>query len=181
MSLGFAELFQEQLLWEPHLLVVALLLRNHVVFMLSFVVSFWMHIQIQMQETLAFLALCYRCSTRLQTWTFPLQTMTQRFSGLSIDENWLIIMTYKAVLWLLIIAWRLLWILEGQRRTWYPFIMMHAKWYYFESLAQIKPETGFNIAQLNFLRLNLPWGLPNYRSMKKMMDKECWTALFQYL
>ena len=145
MSLGFAELFQKRLLWEPHLLVVALLLRNHVVFMLSFVVSFWMHIQIQMQETSAFFALCYRCSTRLQTWTFPLQTMTQRFSGLSIDENWLIIMTYKAVLWLLIIAWRLLWILEGQRRTWYPFIMMHAKWYYFESLAQIKPETGFNI------------------------------------
>jgi len=139
MSLGFAELFQKRLLWEPHLLVVALLLRNHVVFMLSFVVHFWMHIQIQMQETSAFFALCYRCSTSLQTWTFPLQTMTQRFSGLSIDENWLIIMTYKAVLWLLIIAWRLLWILKGQRRT----------WYYFESLAQIKPETGFNIVLIH--------------------------------
>jgi hypothetical protein len=50
---------------------------------------------------------------------------------------------------------------------------MHAKWYYFETLAQIKPETGFNIAQLNFLQLNLLWGLPNHRSMKKMMDKEC--------
>jgi len=45
--------------------------------------------------------------------------------------------------------------------------MMHAKWYYFESLAQMKPETEFNIAQLNFLQLNLPWGLPNYGSMKK--------------
>jgi hypothetical protein len=29
--------------------------------------------------------------------------------------------------------------------------------------------------------LNLLWGLPNHRSMKKMMDKECWTALFQHL